>query len=160
MEEIDLCWRMKNRGWKIMVEPGSVVYHLGGATLSYQSPKKVFLNFRNSLWMLVKNLPKGKFIPVLVPRIALDVLAAVHFLFTGHLRAFCAVVKAHFAFYFSLPRFISKRRNLLPLVTKKWHSEIYKGTMVSDFYLKGRKKFGQYHFNAGSGPEYQSYHHP
>jgi GT2 family glycosyltransferase len=158
MEEIDLCWRMKNRGWKIMVEPGSVVYHQGGATLSYQSPKKVFLNFRNSLWMLVKNLPEGNLIRVLLPRIVLDAIAALHFLSGGYLRAFYAVVKAHFAFYFSLPRFISKRRNLLPLITKKHHSEIYKGTMVSDFYLKGRKKFVQYDFNAGSGQEYQSYH--
>ncbi len=155
MEEIDLCWRMKNRGWKIMVEPGSVVYHLGGATLSYQSPRKVLLNFRNSLWMLVKNLPEGKLVPVLIPRIALDAIAAIHFLVTGHLSAFCAVVKAHVAFYISLPRFISKRRNLLPLITKKRHSEIYKGTMVSDFYLKGRKKFSQYRFGAVNSQEYQ-----
>jgi GT2 family glycosyltransferase len=157
MEEIDLCWRMKNRGWRVMVEPDSVVYHLGGATLSYQSPKKVFLNFRNSLWMLMKNLPEGKLLQVFLPRIALDAIAAVHFLVTGHLCAFCAVLKAHFAFYISLPRFVSKRRKLLPLTKNTRHAEIYRGTMVSNFYLKGRKKFSQYRFGTVSGPENQSF---
>jgi GT2 family glycosyltransferase len=63
MEEIDLCWRLKNQGYKVAYQPQSVVFHLGGGTLSYNSPKKVYLNFRNNLFMLFKNLPRTQFTP-------------------------------------------------------------------------------------------------
>lgn len=146
MEEIDLCWRLKNRGWKIGFEPRSIVYHLGGATLSYQSPQKVFLNFRNNLWMLLKNLPKGKLLFTLLIRMVLDGIAAFHFLLTGKFTAFKAVAKAHFEFYKSLKRFLHKRKVLLPHVTVNHHPEIYNGSMVFRFYLKNRKKFSDFKF--------------
>lgn len=147
MEEIDLCWRLKNQGWQIGFEPGSVVYHLGGATLSYQSPQKVFLNFRNSLWMLVKNLPEGRLMPVLLPRLVLDGIAATNFLFSGQFSAIKAVFKAHVNFYKLLPRFLKKRAQLLPYVKQKKHREIFNGSMVFGYYIKKYRTFPQFNFN-------------
>lgn len=146
MEEIDLCWRLKNRGWSIYFEPQSTVYHLGGATLSYQSPKKVQLNFRNSLWMMVKNLPKGKLLSVLIPRMILDGVAAAHFLLTGEVKAFHAVFDAHMNFYRKLPGFVKKRRELLVSVRQERHPEMFKGSMVYRFYVRGKKSFSEYRF--------------
>ncbi len=148
MEEIDLCWRLKNQGWTIGVEPSSVVYHLGGATLSYQSPRKVFLNFRNSLWMLLKNLPEGKLFPVMFPRMILDGIAAAEFLLSGQFSAFAAVLKAHAAFYSALPRFLRKRKTLLPRVVQTNHPEIYPGSMVWNFFIKKQKQFSRFNFRA------------
>jgi GT2 family glycosyltransferase len=144
MEEIDLCWRLKNQGWQIGFEPESVVYHLGGATLSYQSPKKVFLNFRNNLWMLFKNLPTGRLVPVMFFRLILDGVAAAHFISVGQFSAFYAVFKAHMAFYASLKKFIAKRKLLLPKVVKQEHPEIFNGSMVFRFYLRKQKKFNDF----------------
>lgn len=146
MEEIDLCWRLKNQGWQIGFEPKSVVYHLGGATLSYQSPQKVYLNFRNNLWMLFKNLPKGKVFPVMFVRLVLDGIAAAHFLTVGQFSAFKAVFRAHMAFYASLKRLIHKRIELLPKVVKQQQPEIFKGSMVFRFYLRSQKKFSDFMF--------------
>lgn len=143
MEEIDLCWRMKNRGWVIRVEPSSTVYHLGGATLSYQSPDKVFYNFRNSLWMLVKNLPKGKLLPVLTARLILDGVAALNFLVRGEYASVRAVWRAHMAFYRSLPLNLKKRAALLSLQRIHNHAEIFRRSMVFGFYIRKRKIFSQ-----------------
>ncbi len=147
MEEIDLCWRLKNQGWQIRIEPASVVFHLGGATLSYQSPRKVYLNFRNSLWMLLKNLPAGKLLPVLLPRLVLDGVAAAEFLVTGQVSAFKAVWQAHMAFYRSLHRFLKKRKALLPLAQVNHHPEIYNGSMVWNFYVRRIRRFSQFPFH-------------
>ena len=144
MEEIDICWRLKNRGWKIRFEPASRIYHLGGATLSYQSPQKVFLNFRNSLWMLLKNLPEGKLLQVLLPRMILDGVAAGNFLLSGQFFAFKAVFKAHLEFYSTLWKFAAKRKKLLRLVSEKEHPEVFKGSMVYNFYLKKRRKYAEF----------------
>lgn len=149
MEEIDLCWRLKNQGYQIWVEPGSSVYHLGGATLSYQSPRKVYLNFRNSLWMLLKNLPSGRLLPVLFPRMVLDGVAAAQFLASGQFSAFRAVWNAHRAFYGSLRQFLRKRQELLPLVKINHHPEIYSGSMVWNFYARRKRRFSQFHFHPG-----------
>jgi GT2 family glycosyltransferase len=146
MEEIDLCWRLKNQGWKIGFEPTSVVYHLGGATLNYQSPQKVFLNFRNSLWMMVKNLPEGKLCQIMFPRMLLDGAAALNFLVTGQFFAFMAVLKAHFSFYQTLRKFLRKRKMLMPLVRQNKHPQIFRGSMVVGFYMMKRRKFSQFSF--------------
>ena len=112
-EEIDLCWRMKNKGYKIMVEPRSVVYHVGGGTLDAGSPFKTHLNFRNNLKMLFKNLPLPSLFFIIPIRLVLDGVAALTFLSKekgiGHL---FAVMKAHFAFYFEIPKLIAKRRKI------------------------------------------------
>ena len=98
-EEIDLCWRAFNKGHKIKYNSQSVVYHVGGATLQQGNPKKTFLNFRNSLLMLLKNLPKKQLIPVIFIRLILDGVAGVQFLSQGKFKHFLAILKAHFSFY-------------------------------------------------------------
>ncbi len=97
-EEIDFCWRAQLKGYKIYVQPLSKVYHVGGGTLKNGSQKKVFLNFRNNLIMLFKNLPLSKLIWVLPCRFLLDALSAYKGLFTGDVGYFWAIAKAHFAF--------------------------------------------------------------
>jgi hypothetical protein len=146
MEEIDLCWRLKNRGWKIGIEPGSRVYHLGGATLSYRSPQKVYLNFRNNLWMMLKNLPEKRVVPILFVRMVLDGVAALHFLITGEVKAFTAVIRAHISFWKTLDRFRKKRRALLPEVTVNNHPEIFRGSMVFRYYLLKKRRFSDFRF--------------
>lgn len=110
MEEIDLCWRMQHAGHQIWVEPKSKVYHLGGGTLGYESPRKTYLNFRNNLFMLVKN--QGGFWPGrLFVRMAWDGIAAWQFLLKGRASLFYQVFKAHMALYYALPRLLKQRRN-------------------------------------------------
>jgi GT2 family glycosyltransferase len=112
-EEIDLCWRLKNKGYIIMVEPKSVVHHVGGGTLNSDSPFKTHLNFRNNLYMLFKNLPTTSLIYVIPIRLALDGIAAFSFLKRKKgLQHFLAIAKAHFSFYFKIPQLITKRRQI------------------------------------------------
>jgi GT2 family glycosyltransferase len=98
-EEIDLCWRALNKGFKIKYNSKSVVYHVGGATLQQGNPKKTFLNFRNSLLMLTKNLPKEKLYRILFFRMILDGIAGIQFVFKGKFAHCNAILKAHFSFY-------------------------------------------------------------
>jgi GT2 family glycosyltransferase len=109
-EEIDLCWRAFNLGYKAKYTSKSVVYHVGGATLNEGNPKKTFLNFRNSLLMLTKNLPENKLIPILLARLVLDGLAGVQFIFKGKLNHCWAIVKSHFAFYALINKTLKKRK--------------------------------------------------
>jgi len=112
-EEIDLCWRLKNSGYKIMVQPKSVVYHVGGGTLSVGSPFKTHLNFRNNLFMLFKNLPTTYLFINIPARLVLDGLAALTFLNKEKgLQHVLAIAKAHFIFYFEIPKLIAKRRKI------------------------------------------------
>ncbi|WP_413998427.1 glycosyltransferase family 2 protein [Flavobacterium sp. W1B] len=98
-EEIDLCWRAFNKGYKIKYNHKSVVYHVGGATLQQGNPKKTYLNFRNSLLMLTKNLPKESLYKVLILRMILDGIAGIQFISKGKFSHFWAILKAHFSFY-------------------------------------------------------------
>lgn len=98
-EEIDLCWRLRNKGYKIVCVPASVVYHLGGGALAYENPRKTFLNFRNNLLMLHKNLPKSRLWWVMSVRFMLDYVAAVYFLVQGKPKNAKAVVEARRAFW-------------------------------------------------------------
>ncbi len=109
-EEIDLCWRIKNNGYKIKYIPSSTVFHLGGASLDSQSPFKTYLNFRNNLMTLLKNLPKTYIFPVIFIRLILDGLAGVVFVFQGKPRHTWAVIKAHFGFYKRIPSIWKKRQ--------------------------------------------------
>lgn len=110
-EEIDLCWRVKNLGKNVKYTGESVVYHVGGATLNENSPKKTYLNFRNSLFNLVKHLPKNKLITIIFIRLILDGIAALKFLLQGKPGHFFAVIKAHFSFYKNLKKQFKKRNN-------------------------------------------------
>ena len=112
MEEIDLCWRLRNSSYKIMYCSGSSVYHIGGGTLSKEDPKKTFLNFRNNLWMLQKNLPKDRVFKTIFIRFWLDFISIVKFSAEGKFKNAIAVSKAHFAFFGSLHRTNRKRKKL------------------------------------------------
>ena len=135
MEEIDLCWRLQHQGHQIWVEPSSTVYHLGGGTLSYESNTKVFLNFRNNLYMLAKN-ETGFWPGKIFIRMLWDGLAAVQFLLKGKPSLLYQVLKAHLAFYMALPRLMSQR-------TKKKNTTLgrYKGNIVIDYFLKKKNKY-------------------
>lgn len=111
-EEIDLCWRLKNLGGKILFVGDAKVFHLGGATLNSENPRKTFFNFRNSLLNLVKNVSGNRVIGIVFVRMLLDGIAALQFLFKGKPQHFIAVLKAHFSFYGLLPKFLNKRSEI------------------------------------------------
>jgi len=112
-EEIDLCWRLKIKGYRIMVQPKSVVYHVGGGTLNAGSPFKTHLNFRNNLFMLFKNLPTSALFTAIPTRLVLDGVAALTFLSKEKgLQHVLAIAKAHFIFYFEIPKLLDKRQKI------------------------------------------------
>lgn len=110
MEEIDFCWRAQLAGYRIRVEPQSIVFHVGGGTLPNNSPQKIYLNFRNNLSMLFKNLSPGTFWPVLFSRMVLDGMAALVFLAQGHFDFFKKVFRAHIDFHKQRKSLHEKRR--------------------------------------------------
>lgn len=109
-EEIDLCWRLQGKNNKILSVGSSKVYHVGGATLGAGNAQKTFLNFRNSLFNLIKNVSGDAIYLTIFVRLTLDGLAGVHFLIQGKPRHVLAIVRAHFSFYKAVPKFIKKRR--------------------------------------------------
>ena len=116
-EEIDLCWRLRSRGYGIVCIPQSVIYHVGGGTLPKESPRKAYLNFRNNLLLLFKNLPEKNFCSVMHWRRLLDAAAALHFLVGGHWAACWAVLRAHYDFHRMRKDFKADRdRNLAATV--------------------------------------------
>jgi GT2 family glycosyltransferase len=141
MEEIDLCWRLKNEGRKVMYCSESTVYHVGGGTLSKLSPRKTYLNFRNNLILLCKNHAPGFFFFKFLIRMKLDGVAAFKFLFSGDIGHFLAVIRAHASFYRTLPRTLRKRRSLRRTITTYSSSAIYRKCIVFDYFLRGKKKF-------------------
>lgn len=136
-EEIDLCWRTKNQGFDVKYNGNSLVYHVGGATLKTGSPQKTFLNFRNSLWMMTKNLPKKKLFSRIFMRMVLDGIAGIKFLIEGKPKHLWAVLKSHFYFYVFLPKFLKKRDN-------KSLTEYYKiNSIVYSYYVKKIDQFSK-----------------
>lgn len=143
MEEIDLCWRLKNRGYKIMVQPQSVVYHVGGGTLSRQNPRKTYLNFHNCLAMMVKNMPQGQLWWKLPFRLLLDDLAAIVFLFYGNWRDTLAVFKAHIRFTTQLRYWSRKRKALKKEAANRNSTGIYHKSIVFDFFIRKKREFSK-----------------
>jgi GT2 family glycosyltransferase len=143
MEEIDLCWRMKNIGYQVYYQPQSVVYHVGGGTLNKVSPNKTFLNFRNSLITLVKNDAGHLFLKILV-RLILDGVAGLKFLLEGKAMHCLAIIKAHFSFYGMLGNSLKKRKQLMAHENyKATDGPVLKGGLVWQFYALKRKNFKQ-----------------
>lgn len=143
MEEIDLCWRIKNLGYTIMAVPQSEVLHVGGATLSQQNSHKTYLNFRNNLVMMVKNLPQKQLLSVLFIRMVLDGVAGLHFIFRGEVKHFVAVLKAHFSFYSRLGDVLLKRKKLTAYRKIGHHQEVYPQSIIWAFYFKKLRKFSE-----------------
>ena len=112
MEEIDLCWRAYNKGYLTKYINNSTVYHVGGATLDASSPKKTYLNFRNSLFTLTKNA-KGNITLLILARLILDGIAAFKFLIEFKPNHLLAILKAHLSFYRHLPELLKKRKAIL-----------------------------------------------
>lgn len=142
MEEIDFCWRAKNHGYKIMVAPQSVVYHVGGGTLQKSNPKKTFLNIHNSLAMMYKNLPSHQLFPKIFTRLVLDGVWGAKLLFSGEASHTLAILRAHFTFYRQMG-FWQKRRNEI-YSTKPKHipaSGYLKKSLVWQYFVKGKKIF-------------------
>lgn len=140
MEEIDLCWRLKRLGYRFYVEPKSIVYHVGGGTLAYLSPKKTYLNFRNSLFMITKNY-QGLLFFKLFYRMSLDGAAAILFLFQGNFKHFWAVFLAHMSFYKHLGIMLRKRNSFVTDKHKFNKKGLYHGSILWANYFKKITKF-------------------
>ncbi len=138
-EEIDLCWRIQNLKLKVQYVGTSTVYHVGGATLNQYNPKKTYLNFRNSLFTIIKNVPRKKLFGILIIRMILDGIAAFKFLFTLKIKHFIAIFKAHLSFYKSASTMYSKRENQNNRLYTYYHCT----SIVWKYFLENKKKFKQ-----------------
>ena len=141
MEEIDLCWRLRARGRRIVCVPGSVVYHVGGATLNKSNPRKTFLNFRNNLLMLYKNLPEKELSAVMMRRALLDYVAAVKFLLSGNVGDFKAVIAARREFARVKKSYSDARKENLGKTVCDDIPERVNFSILWQYYAKGRKFF-------------------
>lgn len=134
-EEIDLCWRAFNKGYTSLYCSKSVVYHVGGATLNESNPKKTYLNFRNSLYTLTKNLPNNKIIIILASRFILDGIAGIKFILEGKFSHCIAIIKAHFSYYKNFKTYINKR----DLIQK--HNYYKTKNIVYKFFIQKKNLF-------------------
>jgi len=143
MEEVDLCWRLKNQGYTIGFQPGSRVYHVGGGSLPRGNPFKTYLNFRNNLFLLYKNLPRNKRRTILFTRMLLDLISMLLFLFRLRGKEVAAVGRAHRDFYRHRRRYkeLSKtgggNQKTINFVT------IYTRSIVVEYFLRGNRLFRQ-----------------
>ncbi len=141
MEEIDLCWRFSKAGYRVSIIPESIVYHVGGGSLPYDSPFKTYLNFRNSLFLLYKNLPDKNFRITLFNRKILDAIAAVKFLLSGKFGSVISVFRAHIDYYISSEDLKTKREDVKKLQVNHIPKNILNKSIVFEFYVKGRKTY-------------------
>ena len=140
-EEIDLCWRMQRAGYTIYVEPKSKVYHVGGGTLPMGGRKKVYLNFRNNLVMMTKNLPVSELLWKIPARIFLDAIAAFRALVDGNFSTYISIASAHMHYVEWI--FIGKRGTKLPKIKMKNMGPVYKGSIVWQYFRKKKKTFSE-----------------
>lgn len=141
MEEIDLCWRFHLAGYRVSFVPDSALYHVGGGALPYESPFKTYLNFRNSLFLLYKNLPDKEFRRTLFKRKILDAVAAVFFLLKGQFRSSLAVVRAHVHYYRNIEKLRQKRKLLKSFGEKEAHKLLLNKCLVFEFYILNKRTF-------------------
>ena len=141
MEEIDLCWRFHNAGFRVSYVPDSVVYHVGGGALPYNSPFKIYLNFRNSLYLLYKNLPDNRLRNILLIRRILDGFAAVMFLIKGNIPGVKSVWKAHMDYYKNLDVLKEKRKLVKKLVKPNPMTPFLNKSIVFEFYIKRKRTY-------------------
>ena len=141
MEEIDLCWRLNARGRGVVSVPSSVVYHVGAASLSKENPRKLYLNFRNNLLMLYKNLPRKRLIPTFFVRFIFDLLAAVHLLMQGKFRSSISVVKAYRDFLKMRSSYSRKRKENLQKTLHVNLPGTYPGSILMAYYLRNKRTY-------------------
>ncbi len=146
MEEIDLCWRFKRAGYRIVVQPNGVARHVGGGTMDYLNPRKAYLNFRNSLYTIFKNESALKLLWLLPLRLILDGVAAGMFLIKGQFKHISAILKAHFTFYGNIFTMIKIRNEYNKIVEKERIAPpnkvgILRGSIVWKYYVGGKKMF-------------------
>jgi len=145
-EEIDLCWRLRRAGYKIICQPKSTVYHLGGGTLQYESPFKTYLNFRNNLMTIFKNESREKLTWLIILRLMLDGVAGMVFLLKGKFSHTGAIIQAHWSFFPKL-MYLRKRRKLFYRhiykisIGEPNKNGIYKGSIVWNYFIKRKKTF-------------------
>jgi GT2 family glycosyltransferase len=137
MEEIDLCWRLLNLGYRITFTGKSVVYHVGGGTLHKSNPRKTFLNYRNNLIMLFKNLPKGRRKKTLFFRLVLDGLSSARFVASGAWPDVLAIIRAHFAFYKLMPTLLKERKQTT------YRAPLYYRSIVWEYFVLGKHRFSE-----------------
>ena len=135
MEEIDLCWRLLTKGYRIMYCGYSTVFHVGGGTLHKSNPRKTFLNYRNNLLMMYKNLPRGRRKKTILIRLVLDGLSSVRYILAGAWPDVWAIVQAHFAFYRMLGQFKQTT------VRTQQRAPLYYKSVVWEYFVKRRTTF-------------------
>ncbi len=143
MEEIDFCWRLRSRGWRLVCVPKSYVFHIGGATLKTTNPKKIYLNFRNNLLMLFKNTPTDRLESVMRFRKVFDNVAALKFLLTGDVKSFCAIRKARRDFKAMQKDFEPSRRENLKLTKTYAIPEQINDSILRLYYIGMKHKYSQ-----------------
>lgn len=139
MEEIDLCWRLQRRGYTVMVEPKSVVFHIGGGTLAEGSDQKYFLNFRNNLYLLAKNHASDFWFLIVLWRMVLDGISAIKFVASGKYSVFFAIIKAHRAFWKNSGTVLKKRKDVKTLGDTP--VALYPKSIVWQYFVRGKKRF-------------------
>lgn len=143
MEEVDLCWRLKNAGYRIGYIGSSTVYHVGGSVISYGSPAKLYYNFRNNLVLLIKNEKGYKLVWLFPLRLMLDGLAGLRLLFKGNVKEMFIIIKAHFHCYRDMGKWLKRRGENQALITTRNEEGIYRRSIVWDYFLLRRKLFTQ-----------------
>jgi GT2 family glycosyltransferase len=141
MEEVDLCWRMKNNGYKIAYCGTSTVYHIGGSVISYGSPQKIFYNYRNSLILLLKNLPSSRLWWLLPFRLILDGVSGARALLKGDFKELKAIVRAHWSFFMSFSSWWKKRAISKSLITQPTMHGIYPKSIIWEYFAKNKKLY-------------------
>ncbi len=135
-EEVDLCWRAHNKGYKVFYVPDSHVFHLGGSTLSNMNPKKTYLNFRNSLFSITKNLPRKVAFIIILCRLVLDGIAAIRFIVQLKLKHCLAILRAHLSFYRQFRKMYRKREKT-DFVSKYYETK----SIVWSYYVNNVRRF-------------------
>jgi hypothetical protein len=149
MEEIDLCWRLKNHGFRIIFLCRSHVYHLGGGTLPRKNHRKTYLNFRNNLILLIKNLSSGKILQTMTIRIMLDFIAAGYFMARLDPKESFAVLRAYLSVILHFRKILSLRKSTMRRAAREYFQETYNGSIVWQFFIKRKRTFSQLDIHPG-----------
>lgn len=140
MEEIDLCWRLNCRGYELVCVPQSKIYHLGGGALAYDNPRKTYLNFRNNLLMIYKNLPQPHLRRVMICRFVLDYVAALQALITLKPKHFAAIIRARIDYLHMKRDFLQIRQKNLNLAKQSYPQTIAQRSIIFDHFVRRKKE--------------------